>query len=128
MKAGRSLAILTAAWEQLLAAVTAHQADLPEVEAYRVQLEASLEDVRAAHARRASLEAEKLRATQAVNLALDHGKALASRLRIWVRGVYGLHSDKLVEFGIKPLGRRRAVRGGRRDEKKAPRSAIRTVR
>lgn len=110
MREKKAFAQVTADWDQLLAAVEANRADLPEVEAFRVQLEANLEDLRAAYARRASLEAERLQATRTVKASLAQGKALASRIRIWVRGRYGIHNHKLVEFGIKPYRRRRLAR------------------
>jgi hypothetical protein len=111
MREKKLFAGLTADWDQLLAAAEANRADLPEVEAFRVQLEANLEDVRAAHARRAGLEAEKLQATQAIHASLASGKSLAGRIREWVRCRYGIHSEKLVEFGITPIRRRRLARG-----------------
>jgi hypothetical protein len=123
MREKKAFAQVTADWDQLLAAVEANRADLPEVEAFRVQLEANLEDLRAAYARRASLEAERLQATRAVSASLAHGKALASRIRIWVRGQYGRHSNKLIEFGIKPYRRQGRPRGQpERGERYSPES------
>ena len=46
IRAKKAFAQVTADWDQLLAAVEANRADLPEVEAFRVQLEANLEDLR----------------------------------------------------------------------------------
>lgn len=123
MREKKAFAQVTADWDQLLAAVEANRADLPEVEAFRVQLEANLEDLRAAQARRASLEAERLQATRAVKVSLVHGRALASRIRFWVRGQYGDQSDKLVEFGMKPYRGRRPARGKpERGERYSPES------
>jgi hypothetical protein len=123
MKKTRSFAAITADWEQLLAAAEANRDDIPQAEAFRVQLEASLEDFRALHAQRAALEANRLRSTQELKIALDRGVVLAGRIRAWVRGQYGIHDDKLVEFGMKPWRKRKprgrpAAGGG---EERAPR-------
>jgi hypothetical protein len=104
----QSFAGFTAGWDQLLAAVEANRADLPEIEIFRVQLEANLEDLRALHAQRATLQANALRVTQDLKHARDQGMALASRLREWVRCRYGIRNDKLIEFGIKPRRKRRS--------------------
>jgi hypothetical protein len=114
-----TFATITAEWEQLLAAVEANRDELPQVEAFRVQLEASLEDLRALQVQRATLEANRLRATRDLKVSLDRGKALAGRLREWVRGRYG-SGDKLIEFGMKPRRKRRA-RGRPGKEEEAPR-------
>jgi hypothetical protein len=122
----RSFAAITADWEQLLAAAEANRDDIPQAEAFRVQLEASLEDFRALHAHRAALEANRLRSTQDLKIALDRGTALAGRIRAWVRGQYGSRNEKLVEFGMKPWRKRKprgrpAAEGG---EERAPRMPI----
>jgi hypothetical protein len=114
-----TFATITAEWEQLLAAVEANRDELPQVEAYRVQLEASLEDLRVLQVQRATLEANRLRATRDLKVSLDRGKALAGRLREWIRGWYG-SGDKLIEFGMKPRRKRRA-RGRPGKEEGAPR-------
>jgi hypothetical protein len=119
MRKRMSFAVITAEWEQLLAAVEANRDDLPQAEALRVQLEASLEDLRALQAQRAALEANRLRATQDLRICFDQGRALASRLREWVRGQYGVRGDKLIEFGMKPR-RKRRIRGRPEKEEGAP--------
>ena len=98
----QSLAGILSTWDQLLAAVEANQEDLPHVEPWRVQLEASLTDLRALHARRATLHAEMCQSTQDLQDFLALGKDLAARVRYGVRAQYGFRSDKLIEFGMKP--------------------------
>jgi hypothetical protein len=120
MRRLKSFAAVTASWEQLLSAVEANRDELPQVETFRVQLEACLDDLRAAHAQRAALEANRLRATRDLKIALDQGTALASRLRAWARGQYGNRGDKLIEFGMKPRCKRKP-RGRPGKEERAPR-------
>jgi hypothetical protein len=79
-----------------------------------------VEDLRAVHAHRAALQANTLRATQDLNIALDQGSALASRLRAWIHGQYGSRGDKLIEFGMKPRLKRKP-RGKPEKEEGAPR-------
>lgn len=120
---------VTVEWEQLLAAVTANQEELPQVEAFRVQLEAHLTDLRALQAQRAALQVKALQATQNLRDALAWGLDLVTRIRDGVRGHYGFRNDKLTEFGIRPIRKRKEVAcpGGERGDRSSPES-IRPVR
>src|SRR5947208_1538053 len=90
-------------WAQVLAAVEVHQDDLPHIEDLRVRLAAGLEDLRTLRADRDLLRMEVQRMTQEVQQALEQGRDLASRIRAGVRTIFGIHSDKLSEFGSKPI-------------------------
>jgi hypothetical protein len=94
-------------WDRLLAAVEANREDLPQVEALHVELEASLTDLRILHARRATLQREMLVRTQELKILAAQGRDLAVRIRYVIRARYGFRSDKLLEFGIKPIPERR---------------------
>jgi hypothetical protein len=94
-------------WEQLLAAVGANREDLPHVETVRARLAAHVEDLRLLHSDRDRLRTETRRMTEEILQGFAEGGDLAIRLRSYVRSTYGIHSDKLLEFGIKPRGRRR---------------------
>jgi len=102
-----SWAGIMSAWGRLLAAVDANREDLLQVEDFRVQLEASLADLRILHARRATLQREMLVRTKELRVLADQGKDLAVRIRHMVRARYGFRSQKLRQFGIKPVDRRR---------------------
>jgi len=106
-----SLAGILSDWDGLLAAVEANREDLPHVEPCRVQLEASLMDLRALHARRATLQAELRRSTRDLRDLVAGGRDLAARVRYGVRSRYGFRSDKLTEFGIRPSRKGRSPRG-----------------
>jgi hypothetical protein len=103
-----------AVWESLLAGAAANQDDLALLEPYRTRIEALLTEVRDAHARRESLEAQKRRATADLNRLLRQGRDLVARFQSGVQLIYGRQSPKLAELGIKPLGPgpRKAVPGG----------------
>jgi hypothetical protein len=105
-----SWAGLMSAWGRLLAAVDANREDLLQVEAFRVQLEASLTDLRILHARRATLQREMLVRTQELKVLTAQGRDLAVRIRDGVRSRYGFRSDKLLEFGMQPIPERRPRR------------------
>lgn len=95
-------------WDQLLAAVSANQEDLsPHVETVRARLAAGVEELRLLQSDRDRLRTEIHRMTEEIQQALATGKDLAIRIRAYVRSAYGIHSDKLLEFGVKPIQKRR---------------------
>lgn len=92
-------------WAQVLAAVEAHREDLTHIEDLRAGLAASAEALQTLRSDRGRLQMEIQSMTYEIQRALDHGKDLASRLRAGVRSTFGIRSDKLSEFGIKPIRR-----------------------
>jgi len=104
-----SWAGIMSAWGRLLAAVDANREDLLQVEAFRVELEASLGDLKVLHARRATLQREMLLRTKELRVLAAQGKDLAVRIRDGVRARYGFRSPKLRQFGMKPVDRRRPL-------------------
>ncbi|MFL6235343.1 MAG: hypothetical protein ACJ76N_19565 [Thermoanaerobaculia bacterium] len=98
-------------WDQLLAAVEANQEDLPHVGGLRAQLAERVAGIRTLQTERDLLRMELQGTTPRLQQALAKGRDLASRLRAFVRSTYGIHSDKLIEFGIKPLGRKKWPEG-----------------
>jgi hypothetical protein len=97
---------MMSAWEQALAALTANQADLPHVEDQGVELAATLEELRKLRSRKALLREEMSSNTQKLNDVVARGNDLLARVRAGARGWYGRRSEKLEEFGMKPLRRR----------------------
>jgi hypothetical protein len=65
-------------------------------------LQILLEQAREILARRARLDAERQVATQQLAATKQKGKALTSRIRAELKAVYGLTSDGLVAFGMRP--------------------------
>jgi hypothetical protein len=96
-------------WDQVLASMTAHQADLAGFEAYGVELAAAADTLRALRDRRARLRDALQQTTAEVHAVLVQGSDLLARLRAGVRSRYGIHDDRLLEFGVKPrTGRNRS--------------------
>jgi hypothetical protein len=94
-------------WELLLAGLEANRQELGHMEFARVHLSEQLKDLGAEQARRATLQAEVLKSTRTIRSHLRSGREFASRIANALRAHYGSRSDKLVEFGFKPDGRRR---------------------
>jgi uncharacterized protein YfdQ (DUF2303 family) len=93
-------------WEHLLKAVDSNAADLPQLEANRAELLATVESAKAIDVRQSSLRSELSQATRDLEAAMARGRDLASRLRAGIRAQYGLKGEKLREFGLKPFRRR----------------------
>ncbi|HEY9422479.1 MAG TPA: hypothetical protein VIW92_13770 [Thermoanaerobaculia bacterium] len=105
-------------WEVLLTGVAANAADLPFVAEYRTQLEAELTGVKEAIQRQTALQAAFQQETRVVEGFLERGKVLAVNVKAGIRTRYGNRSDKLVEFGMRPLrSRRRATSEVKRKRK-----------
>jgi hypothetical protein len=90
-------------WERLLASMEANAQDFPQLETYRAQLKTKLDTARAASAQQAAMEATKQEATKSLQAMLVEGRKLATFLRNGVKQHYGDRSEKLVEFGLRPV-------------------------
>jgi len=104
-----SYAAMMRQWELLLTSVTANAADLPYVSEYRAQLEVELAGLKEAIQRQTTLQAAVQQETREVEGFLQRGNVLAVNIKAGVRTRYGNRSDKLVEFGMRPLRSRRRV-------------------
>lgn len=106
-------------WELLLGRVTANAADLPFLDAYRAQLEAELTGLKESIERQTALVSAAQQETRVVEGFLQRGNVLAVNVKAGIRTRYGNRSDKLVEFGMRPLRKRRVsaeVKRKRREE------------
>ena len=103
----RSYRSLLREWGRLLAAVRANEVDFPALTAYRVALEAHVENVRITRIRQLALQKQRRKATlelrQFVLAGLDEVRCLRSR----VRAELGPRDARLRLFGVKPLGPRK---------------------
>ncbi|MES1244604.1 MAG: hypothetical protein ABUT39_23560 [Acidobacteriota bacterium] len=97
-------------WERLLAAVANNEAGLPDLGPQRTSLEDILEEAKAVSTRqdasRSQLSADAKRRRE----ILFEGRAAASRLRAALKGHFGGHNEKLVEFGARPIRQRRTAK------------------
>ena len=93
-------------WEKLIQNASQHE-DLPGLGERLAELRTLLERAREIQARRARLDAERQVATRELAVTEQQGRELTSRIRYELKAVYGLTSDRLVAFGMRPrpLGR-----------------------
>lgn len=94
-------------WDRVLAAAKANREDLAIVEEPRARLEASARDLRSLLDERLRLKAEMLRKTQEMRSLIGEGNDLVIRVRAGAKSSYGIHSEKLKEFGMHPVRRRK---------------------
>jgi len=93
-------------WESLLNAVADNMADLGPVELYRKALVESLDQVRQAKGVQELLDANRQAATRTLGEVLLEGKDRVVRLRGAIRAALGPTTERLTQFGIRPLRRR----------------------
>lgn len=90
-------------WRTVANGTAANALDLPGTEVQRVSLEGVIDEVDKLLAEQAVLRASKQAASQRLRVLINQGGKLSTVLRAIVKQRYGHGSDKLVEFGIKPL-------------------------
>lgn len=93
-------------WEMTTNAVLANAADLPHLEADRIELENLLAEVMELGNQQMAMQAQSQQALRDLDEKLREGEALVARLRAAIRARYGYKSEKLTEFQIRPLRRR----------------------
>lgn len=89
--------------QQLSAALAANAAEIPTLEAQRQQFEQTVTATLEALRRRAALRAEKQRVSREAETLLTESYRQATILRLSLKSLYGIRSEKLTEFGLKPL-------------------------
>ena len=94
-------------WKLITEAYDSNQEDLPHLEAPKNQLKALLEQAKDTIEQQAAFAAKRQEMTHRLADALDQGRKLATFLRLAIKQRYGNRSEKLVEFGVQPLRRRR---------------------
>jgi hypothetical protein len=102
-------------WEVTTNALLANAADLPHLEADRIELQALLAEVMELGNQQIALQSRFQQSLRDVDEKLRQGETLTARLRAGIRAKYGYKSEKLTEFQIRPL--RRRVRGSGTAEK-----------
>jgi hypothetical protein len=98
------------AWQELTTSLAANAADLPFLEAHRVQLADMLKQAQDLAAQQAALAASKQDVSKRLQGMLDEGRKIASFLRLGVKQHYGTRAEKLVEFRIRPFRGRKAAK------------------
>jgi hypothetical protein len=92
--------------EQMIAATEANQGLLPSAERHRLSVAQTLAEIKALKTLQKTLTADKQKATEDLRVAVERLKEQMIFLRTSIRGDIGPRTEKLVEFGIRPLRRR----------------------
>jgi hypothetical protein len=90
-------------WERLSEWLTANASELAHLETSRVKLEGLLTQARQVAAVQAAQVAAKQQASQSMKTIITEGERVANVLRASVKEHYGIRSEKLAEFGVKPF-------------------------
>jgi hypothetical protein len=101
------LSTVVSGWERFLTALAANLNDFSHLEEHRGQLQLLLERARALTVEHNLHTAAKQDAARQLAEVLAEGSKLATFLRNAVKVRYGNRNDKLLEFGVPPLRRRR---------------------
>ena len=104
-----SHADLVTHFENLTASVVANKDDLAHLQDLGTQLAVETAGAKAALVRQSTQKAEVQQTTQDLQGFITRGKDLATRLRTGVRSKYGNRSEKLTEFEVRPLRKRKAA-------------------
>lgn len=100
-------------WKTLGSGLEINAGDNQNLEDHRLLLADLTEKADALVAKRNALESEKQAVTRELQTILVQGRRIASLLRAGMKQKYGHQSEKLVEFGVRPLRRRsRKPKGG----------------
>jgi hypothetical protein len=103
-----SLPAFVTSFSQITAAIEANAADFPHVEAEHRELQTLVPEVIELNAAQAALFAQSQQATKDLKEKMDRGLVLFAQLRNAVKAKYSTRSEKLTEFHLRPLTRRRA--------------------
>lgn len=98
-------------WEVTANAVLVNAADLPHLEADRVELIGLLAEAMELGNQQIAMQAQARQALRDLEEKLRQGEALVARVRAAVRAKYGYKSEKLAEFQLTPFRRRPRVSG-----------------
>lgn len=96
-------------WRRLIPPLVANAADIPHLEAPRIELEeidTEVEDLLAQHA---ALTAQKQEISRRLQVRTTEGRRLATFLRTGIKQRYGIRSEKLAEFNLRPFRGRKKV-------------------
>lgn len=90
-------------WDRLQDRLTANATDLAHLEVLRTQLGTVMEQARQIASTQSAQTAAKQTSSQALKTTMAEGDRLATLLRSAVKQHYGIRSEKLAEFGVKPF-------------------------
>lgn len=94
-------------WDRLVKGVNNNASILPDLSGLVGPVESLLEEGKNLEAEKAASKAELSQGAKRTRTLVPEGRAAASRLRAALKAHFGGHNEKLVEFGIAPLRKRR---------------------
>jgi DNA anti-recombination protein RmuC len=103
-----ALADLLVEWKRLLQAA-APFADQKGLSTHLQKLKAAIEQFEELEALRAELQARRQRATQELEQVKTNGKDAAMETRQLLKAIFGVKSERLVQFQIRPRRSRRKI-------------------
>jgi hypothetical protein len=93
----------TTNWGQMATTVDINKVDLAHLEPQRSRLAVVADSAKATKLKQEAFKAQVQQTTRDLEALMKEGRDLFARLRNGVRTQYGLKSEKLTEFGMKPL-------------------------
>jgi hypothetical protein len=118
MMARANLPTVTTRFQQVIAAIDANAADFPHVQPEVQELRTLVPEIIEMNAAQAALFAQSQQATKDLSEKLDRGLVLFAQLRSAVKAKYSTRSEKLTEFHLRPLTRRRSPAALKVEKKK----------
>jgi hypothetical protein len=97
-------------WEKLLANIKANGAEVPNLEIYTAPLEQALTEARDITARLDIRNGVKQQDSRDRKATLKRGVAAAARVRAALKAHYGLDSERLTDYGARPLRPRKRAK------------------
>jgi hypothetical protein len=98
-----SIADAIVGWEKAVANARANAMDVPGMEGYLVPLEKILTDAKELTARLDMRQGVKQQETKDRRELIQAGKLQVSRIRAAVKAFFGPNSERVIEFGARPL-------------------------
>lgn len=109
----KSYADILRDWELLLEAANDNATELAVAEPQRAALATTLAEVRVTKALQESHKAHRQQMTQELKNLLERGREEARRLRGMAKGLLGTKNERLVQFEVAPLRKRKRVGAGK---------------
>jgi len=115
----KNLGTVATNFAQLLAALNSNAADFTHMEAERLELQTVIPQIITLSVEQAALNAQTQQTTKDLSEKVDRGMVLFAQLRAAVRAKYSTRSEKLTEFHLRPLTRRRNPPGPKEETETA---------
>jgi hypothetical protein len=90
-------------WQRLIGTIEANLAELPQLEPFLLKLRAIFEDMLEVSHQQAALRASKQEASRRMQRFSSNGQRLCTVMRSVLKEHYGIHDERLAEFGLQPF-------------------------